>query len=335
MTRTAFRTLAAAAALLLVPMAAAPTSASADSPVVARISVPANHLYELAGGMGAVWLASVDGGGGNPSYSTLRRIDPRTNRISASYPLDSAAAGLAIADGSIWVSMYYDNVVERLDARGHVLARIHVGLQPIWLHRAFGSVWVSNHHGRSVTRIDPRTNRVIATLPAGDQHMFRSGPQQMTDDGHYLYIYSSNGTQPFERIDPRTNTVSTHAAPVNCGDIVAIAGSVWTTNCSDTVTINQLDSATGAVRHTITFAFPQSQPSMTAHHGALWVVFDTAFDDQTGIGSGGTINELNPRTGAVERQLTIGGDASTIRSADGDLWVLDNTNGMITRLHPA
>ena len=285
MTRTAFRTLAAAAALLLLPLATAPASASAGSPVVARISVPANDYYDLAGGLGAVWLLNPD----EFQYDTLRRIDPATNRITASYRLDSSAGGFAVGDDSIWVAMYYDNTVERLDAHGHVLARIDVGLQPQFIHIAFGSVWASNHHGRSVTRIDPRTNRVTATLPAGDQHMFRDGPQQMTDDGRYLYIYSSNGTQPFERIDPRTNTVTTVRAPVNCGDIVAIAGSVWATNCTDTVTINQLDPATGAVRHSITFAFPQIQPSMTVHDGALWVAFDTVFDDQTGIGSGGTI----------------------------------------------
>ena len=327
MNRTAFRTLAAA--LLLIPLVAGVATASADPPVVARITVPANDIYDVAAGLGAVWLLNPD----EAQYDTLRRIDPTTNRITASYRLDSSAGGFAVGNDSIWVAMYFDNVVERLDAHAHVLARIRVGLQPQWVHMAFGSVWVSNHHGRSVTRIDPHTNRVTAIVPAGDQHMFRNGPQQMTDDGRYLYLYSSNGTQPFERIDPRTNTVTTFATPVNCGDIVAIAGSVWTTNCADSVTLNQVDPATGAVRHSITFAVPQLQPSMTVHRGALWVGFDTVFDDQTGIGSGGMIEKLNPLTGAVEQQIAIGGDASTIRSAAGDLWVLDDTNGTVTRLH--
>ncbi|MDQ2748237.1 MAG: hypothetical protein ABI775_07640 [Pseudonocardiales bacterium] len=73
---------------------------------------------------------------------------------------------------------------------------------------------------------------------------------------------------------------------------------------------------------------------MTAFRGALWVGFDTAFDVQTGIGSGGTVEQLDPSTGTVEQQFAIGGDASVLGQAGGDLWVVDNTNDVVTRLHP-
>ncbi len=342
MNRTLLRALAVTGSLLLAPAVAhaAPARGPAAAPVIARINVPPADIYDLAGGLGAVWLLNPD----EFQYSTLRRIDPTTNTITASFRLDSSAGGFAVGDGSIWVSMYFDNQVERLDAHGRVIARIGVGLQPQWTYIAFGSVWVTNHHGRSVSRIDPHTDRVIATLPAGDQHTFRSGPQQMTDDGHYLYLYSSNGTKPFERIDPRTNAVTTFAAPVNCGNIVAIAGSVWTSDCADTVTLQQLDPATGSTRRTVSgvgiavcgvlpFECPP-QPTMTRYRHALWVGFDTAFDDQTRIVSGGTVEELNASTGAIEQQIAVGGDASVLRHAFGDLWLVDDTNGVVTRLHP-
>ena len=156
--------------------------------------------------------------GAEPRRVRVRHAAPdrsASSRITNTYRLDSAAGGFAVGDGAVWVAMYFDNTLERLDSHGRVLARIRVGLQPQFIHLAFGSVWVSNHHGRSLTRIDPRTNRVIATLPAGDQHMFRDGPQAMTDDGRYLYIYSSNGTRPLERIDPRTDAAAMFAAPVS------------------------------------------------------------------------------------------------------------------------
>ncbi len=151
------RCIAASTALVLTPIAAANAAAPAPAPVVARIHVPKFGAYDLAGGLGAVWLVTVD----ENSYSTLRRIDPATNHVTATHVLDSSAGGFAVGDRSIWVSMYSDNQVERIGPRGHVLARINVGLQPQYIHLAFGSVWVSNHHGRSVTRIDPRTNRVL------------------------------------------------------------------------------------------------------------------------------------------------------------------------------
>jgi len=330
--RTFFRTIAASASLAMVLAAASADRAGASLPpnaVVARLHVAPFDYYDLTGGLGAVWLINNDG----YNYTTLRRIDPHTNRVTARHRLDSSAGGFAVGDGSIWVSMYYDNELERIDPAGHVTARIAVGLQPYYVHLAFGSVWTSNHHGRSVSRVNPRTNRVIATLPAGDQHMFRNGPQAMTDDGRYLYIYSSNGRRPFERIDPRTNHVTTYRAGVNCGDLVAIAGSVWSANCTNAIKLHQLAPDTGTTRHTITLPNVPTNPSMTAHRGALWAAFDTSFDDQTGTASGGTLDKINPTSGAVERQLAIGGDASVVRAAAGDLWVIDNTNGLITRLH--
>ena len=67
--------------------------------------------YDLTGGLGAVWLINND----EFNYSTLRRIDPHTNRVTARHRLDSSAGGFAVGDGSIWVSMYYDNELERID----------------------------------------------------------------------------------------------------------------------------------------------------------------------------------------------------------------------------
>jgi hypothetical protein len=163
--------------------------------------------------------------------------------------------------------------------------------------------------------------------------MFRDGPQALADDGHYLYVYSSNGNRPFERIDPRTNRVTKYHAAINCSDLVAIGGSVWSANCNNAPTLHQLAPTTGATRHTITLPNVPITPSLTAHRGALWAAFDTSFDDQTGAPSGGTLDKINASSGVVEHQLSVGGDASTVRAAAGDLWVIDDTNGVVTRLH--
>ncbi len=327
--RIFLRTFAATALVLTSVLAAASAAAaSRQTPVVAQLHVPPNDVYDLTGGLGAVWLINDD----EFSYSSLRRIDPQTNRVVATHRLDSSAGGFAVGFGSIWVSMYYDNEVERIGPRGHVIARIAVGLQPQYTHVAFGSVWTSNHHGRSVSRINPRTNRVIATLPAGDQHMFRDGPQAIADDGRYLYIYSSNGNRPFERIDPRTDRVTTYRAVMDCGDLVVIAGSAWSANCANTPTLQQFAPDSGTTRHTITLPDVPTTPSLAAHGGALWAAFDASFDNNTGIASGGTLDKINPSTGVVERQISVGGDASTVRAAAGDLWVIDDTNGLVTRL---
>ena len=73
---------------------------------------------------------------------------------------------------------------------------------------------------------------------------------------------------------------------------------------------------------------------MTARHGDLWIGLDTQLIKANGTLSGGTLQDLNPATGAVREQIAIGGDASVVRTAAGDLWFVDPTNGILIRLRP-
>ena len=303
--------------------------------VVARIPLHATE-FDMADGLGAVWLIDLV----EDNYSTLRRIDPATNQVTSSMLLDSSAGGITVGAGSIWVPMNYDNTVERLDPHGRVIARIPVGLQPQEPFFAYGSVWVSNHHSASVSRIDPRTDRVAATIPAGDPARFRNGPQGFSQDGRYLYVYASNGDRPFERIDPRTNRVTTYPMTNDlCGLNTWLAGWVFIPYC-DQPGILQIDPTTGAIVRVLQIPPNTSQtdvnhvaPASAVYRGDLWVGYATVQDPDTGAWSGGTLADYDPMSGALRRQVMIGGDISRMIVADGDLWVADNTNGMILRLH--
>ena len=62
--------------------------------------------------------------------------------------------------GSVWVSVYGDDVELRVDPTTRkVVARIKTGIAPCGIAVGGGSVWVENYGGRSVTRIDPTTNK--------------------------------------------------------------------------------------------------------------------------------------------------------------------------------
>ena len=186
-------------ALAIVIPLAPRASAATPADVIAKIQLP-QGVYQLAPGLHAMWALSGD----ETVYSTLYRIDPTTNRATEVAHLGFPGAGLTIGYGSIWVTDYYASTVVRLSPTGRVQATIHVGLQPQYVHVAFGSVWTSNHHAHSMTRVDPLTNGVLATVNIG-ANQFRNGPQDFTNDGHYMYVESSN--LPYlQRIDPVTNT---------------------------------------------------------------------------------------------------------------------------------
>jgi YVTN family beta-propeller protein len=321
--------LTAAVALPNVPQAAA-AAARHSTAVIAKIAVPPD-FYDLRAGLGAVWVLNPN----EQTYSTLREIDPSTNRVVATHQLDSSAGGFAVGAGAIWVAMYYDNIVERIDTSGQVVARIKVGLQPQWTHVAFNSVWVSNHHGRSVSRIDPNTNTVIATIPAGDPHTFRSGPQDITSDGRYVYVGASNGDSPLETINPGNNAVVRRpgALPdIFCGDDAAVTLTVWSADpCSNT--LYHLDTVTGNSLNSFGYGSGQIE-SLTVLGGDLWVAYDRTFDPNTGTGSGGALQERNPSNGSLLKTVQIGGDADVVRAAYSDLWVVDDSNGFVERVAP-
>jgi len=116
----------------------------------------------IAFGYGAAW--STLGSESN----TLLRIDAvsgRATRIPVGrYPDGRPAIGF----GSVWVAMYDDNKVWRIDPdTGTPQAIIPVGHGPWSAAVGSGSVWVTNQCGGTVSRIDPDTNTVVKTIETG------------------------------------------------------------------------------------------------------------------------------------------------------------------------
>ncbi len=313
---------ALAAALSAGPAAASAAPAGLHVDAVLPLDQPVNIAY----GYGALWVLS---GFEQESYGYLNRVDPRTNTVTARWRLPSTdGGGLAVGFGSVWVSEYDANDVVRVDpATGAVQARIRVGLQPEDLHIAFGSVWSGDHHGQRVSRIDPATDRVVAQPVVGNRHAYRAGPQTLADDGHRLYVGVSVD-QALYTVDPVTSRVSSvWRTPTDqfCGELVPVAGVVWSVDhCSNS--LYRLDPATRAIT-----ALPYGTrgiESATVRRNLLWTAVDRDGADFTG----GVLQGLDPGSGAVRATFDVGGDASTVRSLLGDLWVLDGTNGTVARI---
>jgi streptogramin lyase len=104
---------------------------------------------------GALWMISS-------TPAQLIRVDLGSpNRTRTKFQLGAEVPGdLAVADGSIWVSVTDAALVARVDPETGNVATIAVGRSPTGLAVRAGLVWVANRDDSTVTRVDVRTGRV-------------------------------------------------------------------------------------------------------------------------------------------------------------------------------
>lgn len=327
-----WRVLAATATALTLTVTALSPAAQARpaTHVVATWHMPAPGFYDIRTGMNAVWAVLTD----EVHRSAINRIDPVTGVLTTVTTLPFQGGGLAVGDDSLWVSDYFGNAVWRVAPDGHILARIAVGLQPQWVHIAFGSVWVSNHHGASVSRVDPATNTVVATIAAGQRNTFRSGPQDITDDGSRIYVGSSNAVK-LESIDPATNIPTvprpTAGGDEFCGDLLGVSGLIWSVDDCTGRTYLLTPSGTPA---DVIDSSPGQPGGATVLGNDVWLSVDRTVDPNTGVGSNAALERRDSTTGALLSTVAIGGDAAVVRAGFQHIWVYDSIRNTVREVQP-
>ena len=131
----------------------------ANGRTLSRIRTPlAASSIVFAGG--AVWVASAENG-------RIVKIDPATNRVSASTSLHGTVTDLAVNDSSAWVSIVPDNIVYRLSADdGSVLATWRAARGR---HRSSlgNGLWIADARGRQLVHVDEsgRRDAILTTGP--------------------------------------------------------------------------------------------------------------------------------------------------------------------------
>jgi YVTN family beta-propeller protein len=124
--------------------------------VADRIRVGATPIFTTFG-FGKLWVSNYDG-------DSVSVITPG-RRTAKTIPLGDGPLGIASGEGAVWVVLYGERRLLRLDPlTGKVAARIPVGDGPLSVAAAEGSVWVTNREDGTVTQVDPDTNRVRRTI---------------------------------------------------------------------------------------------------------------------------------------------------------------------------
>jgi DNA-binding beta-propeller fold protein YncE len=229
--------------------------------VSATIALPDVPISVVADA-GAVWVviaatSEVTHIANVPRTGTLVRIDPATNQIAASIPLDSAhPVQAAVANAELWVTAFEPTMGAPIEQRivrvdretGRVTATIAVPWIAISggdLAAGAGALW--HVRNGAVARFDPATGNVIATVRvagSADHVAFGAGAVWITDqrDGR---VY---------RIDPATSQVAaTISVPGIARAISAAEGTVWvmSSRASEQL-LSRIDPASNQVTGTIT-----------------------------------------------------------------------------------
>jgi YVTN family beta-propeller protein len=88
--------------------------------------------------------------------------------VFSSIRLPFAPSSVAAGGGAVWVTAQLGDVVARIDpGTNRTTATIKVGREPLAVAVGERAVWVANTIDSTVSRIDPATDRVTATIPLG------------------------------------------------------------------------------------------------------------------------------------------------------------------------
>ncbi len=238
--------------------------------VIARIPTP-DPASVLGVGAGAIWVTSFPG-------NSLTRIDPRRDRVTRTVSLAPRGAGplgVTVFRGFVWVANHNGlptMSVSKIDpATMRVVDVIPVGAGssagPVWILSSAGSIWTDvNGNANSVVRIDPRTDRILARIPA------LSACTQLAADDTGVWgagNYDDSCTPGVSRIDPRTNRVVATFDVGGAADAVALDhGSLWYGTTTSPAKLGRIDTRTNKV--VCTLDLPGPAFGMAAAADAIW-----------------------------------------------------------------
>ncbi len=192
-------------------------------------------------------------------------------------------------------------------------------------------IYVTNWWDGTISKIDPATgaastlSSVLIVGPAGP-HAITSG------DGALWYTVTALDTTgswtpgAAQRIDPASG-VAGPMVPVGRFSVGVAAGlgAAWVVNQNDG-TITRIDAATNTPT---TFPIVGEPSAVTTGFGSVWVIC-----------SCGSVQRLDPASGAVQAAIPTGPFGADIEVADGFVWVSNPghrgmPDGAVTKIDPA
>jgi hypothetical protein len=241
--------------------------------------------------------------------------------------------GVAVGNGSVWVTEYEQGNLVRIDPATSRVARVHVGPHASHVLIQDGFAWVLDDLGSALIQVDPRSNRVVNHISL--QVAFDMRPSDLAGTPGSLWVTLGSNAYPLTtrtlvlgqlmRIDTATSAVTTTpidgvAAGVALGD-----GAVWVSSILlEPTSILRIDPATKRVVARVETGHPVSGPMAYGESG-LWVA-----------NNDGYLTHIDSRTNKVVGNFEIGSPEWAAMLVVGkDLWISAPLDNIIARFDPA
>jgi virginiamycin B lyase len=185
---------------------------------VAEIAAdPANSEGGITVGAGSVWIVTKP--------SSLVRIDPKTNTVTATIELPAGSDNPLFSDGFVWISGNGSDSLIKVDPKTEkVVATIPIGPKPRFLTSGAGSIWTLNQGDGTISRVDMKSGTLVATIKCGIQG---TGGEITFGADH---VWATMFDFPITEVDPKTNTVVKQWGGPGGDGIKFGFGSVWLSN---------------------------------------------------------------------------------------------------------
>jgi YVTN family beta-propeller protein len=293
----------------------APSAGGSATPTPSTSTTSALPAYVVARLDVGNQPCAVEGGFGSVWVSVytdnqLVRIDPATHRVIARTKTGTSPCGIAVGGGSVWVENFGGDSVTRVDPTTGQATTVNVGLQPYDVTYAAGAAWVTNFHDDTVTRIDAASGKTRTIKVGGDPTGIAPA------DGAVWVTNQADGT--VSRIDPVSLRVQTKRVKDNPSWTSWGGGRLWIANG---MSMLELDDK-GRVVSRVDLAAPANDGDIVA--GDVWVP-----------DGGGSLHEIGPdgkARGAWPLQMT---NPFVAAGWAGKLWVVDFKGTAVEEVDPA
>jgi len=263
---------------------------------------------------------------GNHISRTVARIDPATNRVVATIPIDSRWTQVTTGGGAVWVAAPERSTVYRIDpGSNRVVATISLldgpdpgGIDTLPIAYGAGSLWALDPRGQ-LSRVDPATNRVVARIPLPGYENLEA--LVAADDAVWVF----EGLNGLLRVDPATNRAGPPSitVPPGPGRIARDGDALW---MSWTLLhrVVKLNLSAGVVDASFDVVYPGE---LVVTGDSVWIVLYSQ-DVVVRIAT-------NTYQETVLGAIAVGQNPLGIAVGEGAVWVTNTDEGTVSRIDPA